>query len=107
MVKIEKLSETCIAKINNNMISEGQLFTSDEFNSMKVESGSVTVSIDEKDLITVDAIQLPDPDPNPDTVILTLSEELENMDKVLHTKKTDSLLHPAVKVAAKPIKTVK
>lgn len=103
MVKIEKLSQTCIATINGSMIAVGQLYTLIEFRSMVVQSGSVTVSIDEKEIVTVDAITLPEPDKP------TLVDELENMDKILgvESKNTESLLAPVTRVTVPKAKITK
>lgn len=56
MVKIEKLSEGCKAILKSgDQVFNGQLITHEEFETLKVITGSVLVSIDEKELKIVEA----------------------------------------------------
>ncbi len=56
MIKVEKLLNDCKAFINStDQLQLGQLITSSEFETMSVHSGSITVSVDEKELITISA----------------------------------------------------
>lgn len=56
MIKIEKLSEDCKAILKSgDQVFNGQLITHEEFETLKVITGSVLVSIDEKELKIVEA----------------------------------------------------
>lgn len=111
MIKIESLSPTAIATVEGYRILEGQLITHEEYATLVVETGSVTVSIDEKELVTINAKDKLPPDPEASTDPITLSDELDNMNKILESETTP--MEPEIKtqpkakpVSAKTTKTV-
>lgn len=62
MIKIEKLLNECKAYINaNEQLSLGQLITAQEFESVQVLSGTLVVSIDEKELVEINASKIIEP----------------------------------------------
>ncbi len=69
MIKVEKLSSTNIALVGGRRLLEGQLITHEEFKTLKVEVGEVTLSIDEKELITIKAPNAPVPESKPEVKV--------------------------------------
>ena len=55
MIKVEKISKDGIIEVNDTQVFEGQLLTYAEYNVICVVSGSVELSIDEKELVTLTA----------------------------------------------------
>lgn len=53
MIKIEKISKDGNVQAGNASLYEGQLITFAEYQNIKVISGEVLVSIDEKELVTL------------------------------------------------------
>lgn len=58
MIKIEKIFENGKAQVGSDEVFEGQLLTHDDYARIKVTSGAILVSIDEKDLVTLNAEEL-------------------------------------------------
>lgn len=107
MIKIEILSPTAIATVEGYRVLEGQLITHEEYATLVVEVGSVTVSIDEKELVTIDAVPTepltitPPINPGP-----TLSDELDILNKVLEPElepKAETKVEPKVEPKAKSV----
>lgn len=100
MIKIEKIFEGGKAEVGSDAVFEGQLLTHDDFARIKVTSGSILVSIDEKDLVTLNAEVAPTQDkpieiktaPQPgETAIQELPTSPETVDsKNLSTSSTNS-----------------
>lgn len=55
MVKIEKLTDDAVVTLDERSISLYQLITSDEFKRLKVQHGEVTVSVDENEIVIINA----------------------------------------------------
>lgn len=54
MIKIESIKENTTATINNGIpVYTGQLISHEEYSTLKVSGGSVVVSIDELDIVTI------------------------------------------------------
>lgn len=55
MIKIETMSEDCIATVNDNRIFVGQLFTYTDIQTLKVTAGKVMYTVDELEIKEVEA----------------------------------------------------
>ena len=54
MIKIESIKENTTATINNGIpVYTGQLISHEEYSTLKVSGGSVVVSIDELEIVTI------------------------------------------------------
>jgi hypothetical protein len=83
MIKVEKLTSTSIALVDGRRILEGQLITHEEFKTLVVEVGEVTLSIDEKELVTIKAPAdlVPEPEVNVDQEP-KIEQEVKEVSKV-------------------------
>lgn len=63
MIKIERMTEGCIATVNDKQIFVGQLINFTEYEALKVTAGTVTVSIDELEVKDIVAAPAPAPAP--------------------------------------------
>lgn len=88
MIKIESLSPTAIVTVEGYRILEGQLITREEYATIVVEAGSVTVSIDEKELVTINAVDKLPPGPEASTDPTTLSDDMDFLYKVVEPEIT-------------------
>ena len=87
MIKVEKLTSTSIALVDGRRILEGQLITHEEFKTLVVEVGEVTLSIDEKELVTIKAPAdlVPEPEVNVDQepkIDPKIEQEVKEVSKV-------------------------
>src|SRR3990167_8773365 len=92
MIKIEVMSDDCIATINSTeVIFVGQLLTVTEFDTLVLTKGSVTYSVDEKEVLT--------------RVAKTDSAKTPGISEAVEVAKTDSAKTPGISEAVEVAKT--
>lgn len=111
MIKVEKLENDCQAFINDNeQLLLGQLITPEEFETITVKNGSITLSIHEQELVTLDAIVSIEPivdskdnteiNVNNQEEILSESTSIEPMeDNIVELPKVEISVKPTSKVS--------
>lgn len=73
MVKIEKLNDSIVTINGFERVMEGQLITRADLETLNVEKGFVTYSIDEKEIITIEAAPV-----NPPSVVAEISDKVSD-----------------------------
>ncbi|OHE77774.1 MAG: hypothetical protein A3F67_08015 [Verrucomicrobia bacterium RIFCSPHIGHO2_12_FULL_41_10] len=92
MIKIEVMSDDCIATINSTeVIFVGQLLTVTEFDTLVLTKGSVTYSVDEKEVLT--------------RVAKTDSAKTPGISEAVEVAKTDSAKTPEISETVEVAKT--
>ena len=79
MIKIESIKENTTATINNGIpVYTGQLISHEEYSTLKVSGGSVVVSIDELEIVTIND----DESEKDELEILTINDDESEKDEL-------------------------
>lgn len=94
MIKIESIKENTLATINNGIpVYTGQLISHEEYSTLKVSGGSLVVSVDELEIVTIN-------DDDDEKEKLRIAEELIKQKELQKVKETP-LAKPTTKHSTK------